>query len=162
VAPTTAVTPTVAVLDVADAGAALTVQYAAYLAEARRYGTTEIPPLRETLAEIAADVADPATRALGAWLGPRLVGSVRLRRGADGSREFARFTVAPDVQGCGVGGALLAAAHEGLPPGTVTWLVSGARSDDNLRRYVRAGYVESGRLTDDAGVELVRMRRVAP
>lgn len=41
-------TPTPALVDrlgPAHAGEALTVQYAAYLSEGRRYGTTEIPPL---------------------------------------------------------------------------------------------------------------------
>jgi hypothetical protein len=40
----------VAALTADDAGEALTVPYAAYLSEARRDGTTEIPPLRERLA----------------------------------------------------------------------------------------------------------------
>ena len=144
-------------LSAADAGEALTVQYAAYLTEARRYRTTEIPPLRETLAELAADLERPDVRGFGAWLGTRLVGAVRLR--GRGVVELARFVVAPDVQGHGVGTALLERAHAALAPGETTWLVTGSRSEDNLRLYQRVGYVERGRVLDDAGVELLRMER---
>ena len=62
----------VAELAAGDAGEALTVQYAAYLAEARRYGTTEIPPLRETVAELAADLGRPEVRGFGACAGHRV------------------------------------------------------------------------------------------
>lgn len=156
----------VAVLDAVDAGEALTVQYAAYLSEARRYGTTEIPPLRETVAELAADLGCPEVRGFGAWVGERLIGSVRLRGervgSGSGCAELARFSVAPDAQGHGIGRALLERAHAELAAGDVTWLVTGARSDENLRLYRRAGYEETGRLVDGAGVELLRMERLAP
>jgi tRNA (guanine37-N1)-methyltransferase len=70
--------------------------------------------------------------------------------------------VAPDAQGHGIGRALMEHAHAELAPGDVTWLVTGARSDENLRLYRRAGYEETGRATDSAGVELLRMERLAP
>jgi GNAT superfamily N-acetyltransferase len=156
----------VAVLTGADAGEALTVQYAAYLSEARRYGTTEIPPLRETVAQLAADLQRPEVRAFGAWAGTRLVGSVRLRGErvgtGSGCAELARYSVAPDVQGHGIGRALMERAHAELAAGDVTWLVTGARSEENLRLYHRAGYEETGRLVDAAGVELLRLERLAP
>jgi ribosomal protein S18 acetylase RimI-like enzyme len=156
----------VAALTADDAGEALTVQYAAYLSEARRYRTTEIPPLRETVAELAADLQDTAVRGFGAWIGPRLVGSVRLRGECLGTgvgcAELARFSVAPDAQGHGIGRALMERAHGELAAGDVTWLVAGARSEENLRLYRRAGYEETGRLVDTAGVELLRLERLAP
>ena len=135
-----------------QAGEAVTVQYAAYLAEARRYGTTEIPPLRETSAELADDLRRPGVLGFGAWLGARLVGSVRLRPGADGAVELARFAVAPDVQGCGVGTLLMTTAHDALRPGARTCLITGASSEENLRLYRRAGYVEVGHEVDAVGV----------
>jgi GNAT superfamily N-acetyltransferase len=160
------VTPTPALVDrlgPAHAGEALTVQYAAYLSEGRRYGTTEIPPLVESLEELAADLARDDTRGFAAWIGPRLVGSVRLRRiEGPGPVEFTRYSVAPDVQGHGVGTALIDAAHATLAPGTVTVLVTGVRSTANLGLYGRRGYVETGREVDAAGVEVVRMERHAP
>lgn len=155
-------------LGVEHAGEALTVQYAAYLSEARRYGTTEIPPLRETAVDLAADLVRDDVRGFGVWIGPRLVGSVRLRGlpGAGGNREapveFARFSVAPDVRGHGLGAALADAAHAALAPGTTTWLVTGTRSTENLGLYRRRGYRETARTVDAAGVELIRLERRAP
>lgn len=143
------------------AGEVLTVQRAAYVTEAQRYRAPDIPPLVETLEELRADLVAPGVVARAAWLGPRLVGSVRGR--VDGAAmEVARLTVAPDLQGRGLGRALLAAVHAAAPPGVeVLWLVTGARSDDNLRLYAAAGYRPAGRVVDPAGVELVRLERPA-
>ena len=101
--------------------------------------------------------------AVGAWSGPRLVGSVRGR--LDGATmELARLSVAPDMQGSGVGRALVAALHAAASPSvTSMWLVTGARSDDNRRFYLAAGYRPTTTAPDAAGVDLVRMvRSVAP
>ena len=62
-----------------DAGEVLTVQRAAYVTEAQRYAAPHIPPLLETLEELRADLDRPDVLAVGAWSGPRLVGSVRGR-----------------------------------------------------------------------------------
>ena len=149
----------IAPLRPSDAGEVLTVQRAAYVTEAQRYAAPGIPPLLETLDELRAELARPGGIAVGAWLGARLVGSVRGR--VDGAAmEVARLSVAPDVQGRGVGGALLAAVHAAAPTAvTSTWLVTGARSDDNRRFYAAAGYRVTASVHDAAGVELVRMRR---
>lgn len=140
------------------AGEVLTVQRAAYVTEAQRYDAPHIPPLRETLDEVRADLAGDAP-AVAAWLGARLVGSVRGR--LDGDRmEIARLTVAPDLQGRGIGRALLAAVHAAAPEQvTVCWLVTGARSTGNVALYAAAGYLPVGTVVDDAGVGLVRMER---
>ncbi|MDL5156752.1 GNAT family N-acetyltransferase [Actinomycetospora termitidis] len=144
-------------------GEALTVQYAAFLSEGRLYGSFEIPPLTETAAELAADLARPDTRGWAAWTGSRLVGSVRLHGvGGPAPIGFARCSVAPDVQGRGIGTALIAAAHADLATGVESALVTGERSAGNLALYARHGYVESGREFDAAGVAVVRMWRVAP
>jgi ribosomal protein S18 acetylase RimI-like enzyme len=140
------------------AGELLTVQRAAYVTEAQRYDAPRIPPLTETLDEVRADlVSGPVVRA--AWLGSRLVGSVRGR--VDGDRmEIARLTVAPDVQGRGAGRALLEALHAAAPAAVRTcWLVTGARSADNVAFYRASGYAVVGAAVDAAGVELVRMER---
>ena len=49
-----------------------------------------------------------------------------------------------------------------LAPRTVSVLVTGVRSTSNLGLYGRRGYLETGRERDAAGVEVVRMERVAP
>lgn len=144
------------------AGEVLTVQRAAYVTEAQRYGVPHIPPLTESLEEIRADLAradDPSLVARAAWLGGRLVGSVRGR--IDGlAMEIVRFAVAPDVQGAGIGRVLLAAVQAAAPAAVRRyWLVTGARSDDNQRFYAAAGYRVTGTTVDGAGVGLVRMQR---
>lgn len=136
-------------------------QRAAYVTEAQRYSAPGIPPLVETLEELRADLTAPGVVPRAAWLGTRLVGSVR-GRVAGARMEVARLTVAPDVQGLGVGRALLAAVHAAAPP-VVTrfWLVTGARSEANLRLYAAAGYRATGTVVDPARVELVRLERAA-
>lgn len=144
------------------AGEVLTVQRAAYVTEAQRYDTAHIPPLIESLAELRADLAadSPLLVARAVWLGPRLVGSVR-GRVAGAEMEVARLTVAPDLQGRGLGRALLDAVHAAAPPQVRTcWLMTGARSDDNIGVYRAAGYRPTGAAVDAAGVGLIRMERV--
>jgi GNAT superfamily N-acetyltransferase len=143
------------------AGEALTVQRAAYVTEAQRYAAPTIPPLVETLDELRADLA-AGVLSRGAWLGPRLVGSVRGR--VEGSRmEVLRFAVAPDMQGRGVGRALLTAVHAAAPSTVrVFWLVTGAESPENLHLYASSGYRVVGTVTDAAGFELVRMELDRP
>ncbi|WP_211346485.1 GNAT family N-acetyltransferase [Actinokineospora cianjurensis] len=104
-----------------DVGEALTVQRSAYVSEAQRYHQPLIPPLVETLDQFRADLRI----AIGAWSGTRLVGSVRGR--VDGPRmEVARFSVAIDFQGKGVGRALLTAVEAAAPP-EITPLLAGHR-----------------------------------
>lgn len=98
----------------------LTVQRAAYVTQAQRYRAPDIPPLRETLDELRAEVArarsgDPGPIVLAAWVGGRPVRSVRGRVEAT-SMEIVRFVVAPDLQGAGIGRALLAAVRTAPPP----------------------------------------------
>jgi ribosomal protein S18 acetylase RimI-like enzyme len=155
------------------AGELFTVQRAAYVTEARRYGTVEIPPLNETLAEAEKEIADPDVLVLGAWLGARLVGSVRgrpegvgPRQGvgddtADALMEIARFAVAPDVQGRGVGRDLLAAIEAATPAQVETlWLVTGSLSESNVRFYQRSGYRVTGSMLDAVGIEILRMQKL--
>jgi GNAT superfamily N-acetyltransferase len=130
------------------AGEILTVQRAAYVTEAQRYRAPDIPPLVETLAELRADLAradDHGLVARAAWLGPRVVGSVRGR--VTGSRmEIARFAVAPDVQGAGIGRALLAAVHAAAPaPVTTCWLVTGRAATTTGGSMRRPGTASSTR-----------------
>lgn len=140
------------------AGEALTVQRAAYVSEAQHYNAPHIPPLTETVDELRADLAD-GVLAFGAWDGHRLVGSVRGRVVGD-RMEVARFSVAPDRQGTGVGRALLAAAEEAAPAGVVTlWLVTGATSAANLHLYRRSGYEVVAETTDAVGVALVVLEK---
>lgn len=139
----------------ADAGAVLAVQVAAFAFEARLYPGATLPPLLETPAELVADLA----RGLGyvAVLEGRVVGSVRVR--LDGARlSIARLAVAPEVQGRGIGAALLALAEQAAPAAEAV-LFTGDLSAGNLRLYARAGYVETAREPTGDGVMLVHLRK---
>jgi ribosomal protein S18 acetylase RimI-like enzyme len=153
------VTPRVDVAGPENAGELWTVQRAAFLDEATVYATTDIPPLRETLDELHADLAAPHVRTLAVWLGTRLVGSARGR--VDGDRmEVARISVAPDQRGQGFGRLLLTAVEQAAPEQVRTlWLYTGARSEDNQRMYRKAGYREKRRVRDSIGIEIVQMEK---
>ncbi|SDM53704.1 Acetyltransferase (GNAT) family protein [Lentzea albidocapillata subsp. violacea] len=140
------------------AGEVMTVQRAAYLDEARRYGAWDLPPLVETLDEIRRHLGD-GTPAFGAFDGARLVGSVRSR--VDGERmEVARLAVAPDVQGGGVGRRLLEAISERAPAQVrVVWLFTGAESDGNIGFYESAGFVRVSEHLDAVGIRCVTLEQ---
>jgi len=137
------------------AGEVLTVQRAAFVDEARVYGTVDIPPLTETLAEVRSELATNIT--VGAFRDARLVGSARLT--IEGSIGWvSRVAVAPDQQGTGIGTALLEALESEAPPAVTRFqLGAGRKSDHNIAMYERRGYREVDRIIDAAGVELVLM-----
>lgn len=146
----------------ADAGEVLTLQRAAFVREAQRYGDPFLPPLVEDLAQVAAAVADEAVLVLVAVDGTRLVGSVRLRV-AGTTGHVGRLAVAPDRQREGLGSALLQAVQDAAPPQVRAFaLFTGAESAGTVARYERAGYVRSGESVDERGVRLVHLLRARP
>ncbi|HSR25195.1 MAG TPA: GNAT family N-acetyltransferase, partial [Candidatus Eisenbacteria bacterium] len=94
---------------------------------------------RETLDEVRADLA--AHCGAIAWLGGRAVGCLRFERAAE-HMHVRRVAVEPELQGGGIGGALMAwaeadARRHGLPEVTVGVRLALAR---NLAWYRRLGY----------------------
>ncbi|PRY15103.1 GNAT family N-acetyltransferase [Kineococcus rhizosphaerae] len=141
-----------------DAGELLTVQRAAFVAEAQRYGDPFLPPLREDLDGVRAAIASQVV--LVALEATRLVGSVRVR--LDGRvGHVGRLAVAPDRQRLGIGTRLLAAVEEAAPQEVRELrLFTGADSAETVTRYGRAGYVRTGQGEDDRGVRLVHLAKV--
>jgi GNAT superfamily N-acetyltransferase len=123
------------ILGADDAGEVLTLQRAAYVGEAMLYDQF-LPPLFETLDEVKDALSSDMT-ILGIRDGGRLVATVRIK--PDG--EIARLAVAPDRQHEGLGTRLLVAAieHGG------NWLMTGDRSEANLRLYAKHGFEETHR-----------------
>jgi ribosomal protein S18 acetylase RimI-like enzyme len=115
------------------------VQRAAFLVEAQRNSDLYLPPLIETLDEIQAVLAGPGP-VLVARLGHRLVGSVRARIDGD-TAHMSRLSVAPDLQGHGVGNLLVAAMEEACAglAGRFTFF-TGAESTGNLHLFRKYGY----------------------
>ena len=135
-------TPEVRIAIIGDeaAGELLTVRRAAFVSEAQLYDDPHIPPLTQTLDQLRADLADPEVVTLGAWIGHRLVGSIRV--GAEGTKAtLGRLAVVPDLQGKGIGTQLLLAVPEHLPADTTeVWVFTGQDSVQNLAMYTKHGY----------------------
>ena len=142
----------------ADAGELFTLQRAAFVAEGRINDSYEIPPLTQTLDELAASLRTPGT-VLVARDGTRIVATVRGTLRDDGTWWVSRLMVAPDQQRRGLGSALLRQVLDAAPTGAPAGLLTGAASRRNLDLYRRFGFrvVEQG--VDEAGVPVVTLRR---
>ncbi|MEW2143411.1 GNAT family N-acetyltransferase [Micromonospora vinacea] len=145
---------------VLDAGEILTVQRAAYLSEAQHYSDPFLPPLTETLDEVAAVLAGPSI-VLVARSGHRLVGSVRAHLDGD-TAHVGRLSVAPDQQGRGVGAQLLTAVERACAGRAARFtLFTGADSARNLRLYQRHGYRIVAHRPDPNGISLAVLEKAA-
>jgi ribosomal protein S18 acetylase RimI-like enzyme len=148
-------------LSPADSGEILTLQRAAYVSEAQAHGDLELPPLVQSLEELAAELADPQVLALGLREGARLLAAVRIRLDGD-SADLGRLTVVPDRQGQGLGSRLLRHAEEQVSARVHRLrLFTGEHSLANQRLYQRHGYLEDAR-TAAGHYQLVHMTKVLP
>lgn len=146
------------ILTPSHAGELLTLQRAAFVTEAIAHNDLTLPPLRETLDEVAAQLAAPDVIVLGIQDEGRLVASVRLHI-VDEAAELGRLMVAPDRQGHGLGTRLIQAVDAHLPPQVRRVdLFTGEKSVGNIRLYEREGFVEIRRESIGA-YNLVHMSR---
>lgn len=124
------------------AGELLTLRRAAFVTEAQIHNDPNIPPLTQTLHELRDDLRQENVVTIGAWDGPRLVGSVRIE--FEGTKAtLGRLAVAPDQQGRGIGTQLMFAVLPFLPDETSeVWVFTGKDSAQNLAMYQQQGYEE--------------------
>lgn len=123
-----------------DAGEIVTLQRAAFLRDAQIYDDPFMASLTQSVDEVRALVEAVDWVVLGARIGFRLVGSVRARVG-DGVANVGRLMTAPDVQGRGIGRALMASLEAMLTTRVDRFrLHTGDRSHDNIAFYERLGY----------------------
>ncbi|MGB4779016.1 nicotinamide-nucleotide amidohydrolase family protein [Microbacterium sp.] len=138
-----------------DAGEVLTIQRAAFVSEAKLYGSADLAPLTQTLSEVEAELRD--AEGWVARVGGRLVGAIRTRESED-LLLIGRIAVAPDLQGSGIGRRLLAAAEDSTSASAAE-LFTGSLSDANLRLYRDCGYVETERIDQGDGTQQVFLRK---
>jgi len=144
-----------------DAGEILTLQRACWVQEALDNDTLDIPALHESLETVEASLDDWAyyvVRVEG-----RLVGAVRGRPVAHDDAtvwDIGRVMVVPDLQGRGLGRALLEHIQAVAPPEATSYvLFTGARSADNQRMYKKAGFTLRKDLPAPAGAVILTKRR---
>ncbi|MCC2029431.1 GNAT family N-acetyltransferase [Microbacterium tenebrionis] len=138
-----------------DAGEVLTVQRAAFVSEALIYGSADMPPLTQTLEQLRAEIAE--NDGWVARVDGRLVGAIRAVQDGD-LLMIGRIAIAPDMQGEGVGRALLEAAEEASTAAQAE-LFTGSLSEANIRLYEACGYAQTQRVPQDDGTEQVFLRK---
>ncbi|NSC20647.1 GNAT family N-acetyltransferase [Streptomyces albus subsp. chlorinus] len=152
---------TISAADERDAEQILKLQYLCFQSEAEMYGDYRIEPLVQTLDELRAELVEGCV--LVARLGEEVVGSVRGKVDAEGTARIGRLCVHPRLQGHGLGGRLLAAVEARLASDFSAkryHLVTGSRSEGNLRLYRRSGYAPVS-TERDRQVTLVALQKEA-
>ena len=142
----------------ADAGEIYTLQRACWLQEMLANPGVDIPALSESLDDVRRGLADWTVMVVRESSSGRLVGAVRGRTDSHGEWDIGRIMVAPDLQGRGLGRALLALVESLAPREVATYvLFTGAASSDNLRMYKKAGFrLRSDRVAPPGAVVLTK------
>lgn len=144
--------------EAADLTEILALQYEAYQSEAKLLDNPDIPPLRETLADVQA--AWRRGLLLKAVAAGGIVGSVRVDTVGD-TALVGKLMVRPALQGRGIGTQLLRAVEQYCPAGRYE-LFTSSKSLRNLRLYERMGYrrCREERVAED--LTLVYLEKVKP
>ena len=120
-----------------DLAEILELQYLAYQSEAELFKSKDIPPLRETLDELADEFNDGVILKLVLDDGT-IIGSVRATL-KDGTAYIAKLMVHPDFRNRGFGSKLLREIEDCFPD-TRYELFTSTKSVDNIRLYQKMGY----------------------
>jgi len=145
----------------ADAGELYTLQRACWLQELEANPGVEIPALRESLDDVRRGLGEWTVRVAREPSSGRLVGAVRGRLDRHGEWDIGRIMVAPDLQGRGLGRALLELVEDLAPDGVETFvLFTGAGSLDNQRMYKKAGFrIRTDRRAPEGAVIMTKRAR---
>jgi len=142
-----------------DAPAILALQHLAYQTEAALYDDPRLPPLLDTLADLAARF--PTRQFLKAVCDGRIVGSVRAFQ--QGKTCFVeRLIVHPNHRRQGIGTALLREIEARFPTARRFELFTGHKSASNLRLYRRLGYRPVRQQPASEKVTLVFLEKEGP
>lgn len=117
----------------------LELQYLAYQSEARLFNTTDIPPLKQTLEEVAEEYKKGCIlKAVDE--NHVIIGSVRAYQD-NGTVYIGKLMVHPDYQRHGIGSKLLSCIEHHYPNMRYE-LFTSTKSTDNIRLYTKLGYKE--------------------
>lgn len=141
-----------------DVGEIVTLQRAAFLADAQIYADPFLPSLTQTVDEVTALLTEPSNVVLIARRGHRIVGSVRAEI-RDGTATIGRLMTAPDLHGQGIGSQLMAAIEHVCAVDRYE-LHTGRRSLGNIGFYQRLGYGLIDETEDEA--QRVTLAKTAP
>jgi ribosomal protein S18 acetylase RimI-like enzyme len=129
-------------------------QRASYAVEAELIGAAELPPMRESPAELR----DCGERFLGATSDGALVGAVSFRR-AGGTVDIHRLVVDPAAFRRGVATALLDALEDSQADATHWTVGTGAANAPARALYERRGFTVSEEREVPGGIRWVRLDR---
>jgi ribosomal protein S18 acetylase RimI-like enzyme len=147
--------PALALVDISDPGVAaevLELQRRAYLVEAKLIGSNDIPPLRETLAELRRCGETFLVARAGDGV---LAGAIPWR--VDGSVvDLHRLVVDPEYFRQGVGSALVRGALGCVPEAERAVVQTGAANAPAIALYRREGFEPDGELEPVPGLRVAR------
>lgn len=120
-----------------DAEEILALQRIAYQSEAMIYPDITLPPMTQTLEEMAAQIL--TITVLKAMAEDEIVGSVRAEL-TDSVCRIGRLIVSPACQGQGIGSMLMTAVEQAFSQADRFELFTGEKSLANLKFYKNRGY----------------------
>ena len=135
----------------------LAIQKVAYRSEAEIYGDHSLPPLQQSLAEIARDFERMIF--LKGVINGKIVASVRGSDDAQGTAHLLRLSVHPYFQGRGYGQRLVAAIEQAFPACRRFEIFTGHRSERNQHLYGKLGYARFKNEPFNPQVEWVYMEK---
>ncbi|MEP7328639.1 MAG: GNAT family N-acetyltransferase [Betaproteobacteria bacterium] len=137
-----------------DGSIILAIQKRAFETEARVCDQWEIAPLLETLDSVLDHIHNATV--LAATKGGRVVGSIR-GVVTDDICMVKSLSIEPDLQGHGIGSALLDAIEEAHPEASGFQLLTNRIMEDNVRFYLRHGYTVTDTIPHSDKITLVSM-----
>ena len=136
-----------------DAAELMSLQRAAFETEALLHDDLLMPALTQPLAELMMEIR--RSSGIVAMVGTRMAGAIRTRHMAD-TLHVTRLTVAPDLQGFGIGTALMGAIEECATTDRASLFVR-PRNEAVVRFYRRLGYAPANPEGADPDPELIEL-----